>query len=314
MRILITGGAGFIGTNLCKRLLNEGNTILCLDNFYSSSKTNITDLLEHPNFIFVGQDIVKEINFGGIDQIYHLACPASPVWYQKDPLYTFDVSVIGTRNVLNVARDNKAKILFTSTSEIYGDPLVHPQVETYWGNVNTMGPRSCYDEGKRAAETMIMEYGKKFDLDWKIVRLFNTYGPYLAANDGRVVSNFIIQALNGEPITIYGKGMQTRSFCYVDDTVDALIKMMNTSKLVHGPINIGNPSEFTMIELAKKVLDRVDTTSHLLFKTLPVDDPKQRKPDITLAKTVLSWQPMISLDVGLQKTIDYFRIQGQFDI
>ncbi len=215
---------------------------------------------------------------------------------------------------MNVARDNKAKILFTSTSEIYGDPLVHPQVETYWGNVNTMGPRSCYDEGKRAAETMIMEYGKKFDLDWKIVRLFNTYGPYLAVNDGRVVSNFIIQALNGEPITIYGKGMQTRSFCYVDDTVDALIKMMNTNKLVHGPINIGNPSEFTMIELAKKVLDRVDTTSHLLFKTLPIDDPKQRKPDITLAKSILNWQPMISLDVGLQKTIDYFRIQGQFDI
>jgi UDP-glucuronate decarboxylase len=314
MRILVTGGAGFIGTNLCKRLLEHDNTVICVDNFYSSSKSNISELLENPNFIFVNQDITKALNFGGISQIYHLACPASPIWYQKDPLYTFDVSVFGTRNVLDVARTHNAKILFTSTSEIYGDPLVHPQTEKYWGNVNTMGPRSCYDESKRAAETMIMEYGNKYKLDWKIVRLFNTYGPYLAANDGRVVSNFIIQALNGEALTIYGKGEQTRSFCYVDDTVDALIKMMNTDNTVHGPVNIGNPSEFTMIQLAKKILDSVDTTSSLIFKPLPIDDPKQRKPDITLAKKLLNWQPTVGLDDGLQKTIDYFKSQGQLDI
>jgi len=307
MRILITGGAGFLGSNLTRLLISKGHTVLCLDNLYSSSYENIKELEGNKQFIFINGDVNDTIDFGSIDQVYHLACPASPIWYQKDPLYTFDTCVKGTRNILEIAKTNRAKFLYTSTSEVYGDPSIHPQPETYWGNVNTQGPRSCYDEGKRAAETMIMEFGKKHKLEWKIVRLFNTYGPRMAANDGRVVSNFIMQALNNKPITIYGQGQQTRSFGYVDDTIAGIFQMMQSAKKVNGPINIGNPGEFTMLELAEKIIQKTGSQSKIVFEPLPKDDPKQRKPDITLANAQLKWNPTINLDSGLDKTIAYFR-------
>jgi UDP-glucuronate decarboxylase len=303
-KILVTGAAGFIGTNLCLRLLNEGNLVTGLDNFHSGQKANIAILSKHKNFSFIEHDIVKPLS-GKFDQIYNLACPASPPHYQENPIYTLMISVQGTYNMLNLAKETKARFLQASTSEIYGDPEMHPQPESYKGSVNPIGPRACYDEGKRAAETLCFDFNRMHKVDIRVVRIFNTYGPYMRADDGRVVSNFICQAIKNETITLYGDGQQTRSFCYIDDMVDGLIRMMNGS--ITGPVNLGNPDEFTMEELAEKIAETMGKKSDHSFHPLPADDPKQRQPDIALAKKMLGWEPKIKLDRGLVKTIEYFK-------
>ena len=305
-KILVTGGAGFLGSHLCHRLLDEGNHVLCVDNYFTGNKRNIEDLIANPYFEIIRQDVCFPL-YVEVDEIYNLACPASPKYYQKDPIQTMKTSVLGTYNMLGLAKRTGAKILQASTSEIYGDPEVHPQPESYWGNVNPLGVRSCYDEGKRAAESLVMDYNRQHGVRTKIIRIFNTYGPNMAADDGRVVSNFIVQALSGRPITVYGAGTQTRSFCYVDDLVEGMIRVMNTSDDIIGPINLGNPGEFTMLELADKVKEITGNKNEVIFEPLPKDDPKQRRPDISLAKQVLHWAPKVSLDEGLVKTIDYFR-------
>ena len=306
-KVLVTGGAGFIGIHLCRRLLKEGCHVICLDNLFTGSEQNIALLRNNPNFKFVLHDIVTPYETEGIDEIYNLACPASPVHYQYDAIKTIKTAVMGVINMLDLAVKNHAKILQASTSEVYGDPTVHPQNESYWGNVNPIGFRSCYDEGKRCGETLCMDYHRQNGVRIKIIRIFNTYGPYMLPNDGRVISNFIVQALQGEPITIYGTGEQTRSFQYVDDLIEGMIRVMNTDDGLIGPINIGNPGEFTILELARKVIDITGSKSEIIFKPLPHDDPKQRKPDISLAQKVLGWNPKISLDEGLRHVIDYFK-------
>lgn len=304
-KILVTGGAGFIGSHLCERLLNEGNEVLCLDNYFTGSKENVIHLLSNPYFELIRHDVVHPFHVD-VDQIYNLACPASPVHYQYNAIKTIKTSVMGAINMLGLAKRLKAKILQASTSEVYGDPHVHPQPESYWGNVNPIGIRSCYDEGKRCAETLFMDYHRQNGVRIKIVRIFNTYGPRMNPEDGRVVSNFIVQALKGEDITIYGDGTQTRSFQYVDDMVEAMIRMMATDDSFVGPVNTGNPGEFTMLELANLILELTGSKSKLVFKPLPSDDPKQRKPDISLAKEKLGWEPKIQLREGLMETIAYF--------
>jgi UDP-glucuronate decarboxylase len=304
-RILITGGAGFIGSHLCERLLKEGNDIICLDNFFTGSKNNIIHLIGNPRFELVRHDVIMPY-YAEIDEIYNLACPASPVHYQYNGIKTIKTSVMGAINMLGLAKRTKAKILQASTSEVYGDPDLHPQPETYWGNVNPIGIRSCYDEGKRCAESLFMNYHRQNDVRIKIVRIFNTYGPRMHPNDGRVVSNFIVQALQNNNITIYGNGSQTRSFQYVDDLVEGFIRMMGTSDDFIGPVNIGNPGEFTILQLAQKIIDLTNSKSKLIYLPLPQDDPIQRQPNITLAKDILKWQPNIPLEEGLIKTINYF--------
>ncbi|MBQ8848586.1 MAG: SDR family oxidoreductase [Candidatus Gastranaerophilales bacterium] len=303
-KILITGGAGFIGSNLCNKLVSD-NFVYCLDNLYTSSIENISNLLNHPNFEFIQHDITEKIDLE-VDEIYNLACPASPIHYQNESLNTLKSCVIGIYNILELAKKSNAKILQASTSEIYGDPLIHPQNESYWGNVNPLGDRSCYDEGKRCAETFMYEYYKNFNLKIRIARIFNTYGRNMQQNDGRVISNFIVQALKNEDITIYGTGNQTRSFCYIDDLTDGLIKLMNNPDDFIGPINLGNDSEYSILDIAKIILDKINTKSKIVFKELPNDDPKMRKPDITKAKLILNWEPKIDLNNGLDKTIEYF--------
>lgn len=305
MRILVTGGAGFIGTHLCHRLIEAGNEVICLDNFFTGQKSNIADLLTHPNFELIRHDITQPI-FLEVDQIYNLACPASPVHYQYNPVKTIKANILGTLNMLGLAKRVKARILQASTSEVYGDPLQHPQKEEYWGNVNPIGIRSCYDEGKRTAETLMMDYYRQNKVDIRIVRIFNTYGPFMHENDGRVVSNFIVQALRNKDITVYGDGSQTRSFCYVDDLVSGMMKMMNKDEFI-GPVNLGNPEEYTVLELAQKIIKMVQSPSNIVFKPLPENDPTRRRPDITLAKEKLAWQPTIAVEQGLEKTIEYFR-------
>lgn len=305
-QILVTGGAGFIGSHLCERLLNEGNNVLCLDNYFTGRKQNIIHLQNNPYFEPVRHDVTLPY-FAEVDEIYNLACPASPIHYQLDPVSTVKTSVIGAIHMLGLAKRVKARILQASTSEVYGDPVVHPQEESYWGNVNPIGLRSCYDEGKRCAETLFMDYHRQNDVDIKIIRIFNTYGPRMRPDDGRVVSNFIMQALKNEDITIYGDGMQTRSFQYVDDLIEGMIRMM-ASKNFTGPVNIGNPGEFTMLELAEKVIKLTDSKSKIVYMPLPADDPKQRKPNIALAKEKLNgWEPHIPLEEGLKETIKYFK-------
>ena len=305
-RILVTGGAGFIGSHLCERLLNAGHQVLCVDNFYSSTRENVAHLLPHPNFELMRHDITFPL-FVEVDQIYHLACPASPIHYQRDPVQTTKTAVHGSINMLGLAKRTKARVLLTSTSEVYGDPEVHPQTEDYWGNVNPIGPRACYDEGKRAAETLFFDYWRQHNLEIKVVRLFNTYGPRMHPEDGRVVSNFVMSALTGNPITLYGDGSQTRSFCYVDDLIDGLVTMMESDASITGPINLGNPGEFTVKELADMIVSKIPTKSVMEFRPLPQDDPIRRQPDITRAKEQLGWIPTITLDQGLDRTIDYFR-------
>jgi len=305
-RILITGGAGFLGSHLCDRILAQGHDVLCLDNLFTGNKDNIRHLLGHPNFEFVRHDITQPI-YLEVDEIYNLACPASPVHYQYNPIKTIKTSVMGAINTLGLAKRVKAKILQASTSEVYGDPEIHPQQEEYWGRVNPIGIRSCYDEGKRAAECLMMDYRRQNGVPIKIVRIFNTYGPRMAIDDGRVVSNFIVQALRGEDITVYGKGAQTRSFCYCDDLIDGIIRMMATPDEVVGPVNLGNPSEFTILELAENVVRLTGSASRIVFRPLPQDDPTQRRPDITKARRLLSWHPRVPLAEGLAKTIAYFR-------
>ena len=305
-RILVTGGAGFLGSHLCDRFLMEGHEVICVDNFYSSTRQNIQHMMDHPSFEFIRHDVTFPL-YLEVDEIYNMACPASPVHYQHDPVQTTKTSVHGAINMLGLAKRTGAKILQASTSEVYGDPAVHPQEESYWGNVNPIGPRSCYDEGKRCAETLFFDYHRQHGVNTKVVRIFNTYGPRMHPNDGRVVSNFIVQALLGEDITIFGDGSQTRSFCYVDDLIEAIVRMMNTGDDVIGPVNIGNPHEFTMLQLAELVQRKVQTGSKTVFKPLPVNDPMQRKPDISKAKEVLGWEPEIDLDNGIEKTIKYFR-------
>ena len=305
-RILITGGSGFVGSHLCERLINDGNEVICLDNYFTGSKKNIKHLINHPHFELVRHDIIEPY-YAEVDQIYNFACPASPVHYQYNPIKTIKTSVMGAINVLGLAKRVKAKVLQASTSEVYGDPTVHPQPESYWGNVNPIGLRSCYDEGKRCAETLFMDYHNQNNVDIKIIRIFNTYGPRMNQDDGRVVSNFIVQALKGEDITIYGDGSQTRSFQYIDDLVEGTVRMMNTDSDFLGPVNIGNPIEFTMVELAENILDITNSKSKLIYLPLPKDDPKQRKPDISLAKEKLAgWEPKTQLKEGLVKTIAYF--------
>jgi len=304
-KILVTGGAGFIGSHLCERLLNEGNEVLCLDNYFTGSKKNIIHLLDNPFFELIRHDITQPY-FAEVDEIYNLACPASPIHYQYNPIKTIKTSVMGAVNMLGLAKRIQGKILQASTSEVYGDPSIHPQTEDYWGNVNPIGSRSCYDEGKRCAESLFINYNIQNNVNIRIARIFNTYGTRMSLNDGRVISNFIIQALKNEPITIFGNGEQTRSFQYVDDLVDALIKLMNSNDENTKPINLGNPDEFTMIELAKKIISYTDSKSELKFYPLPEDDPVQRQPDITKAKKVLDWEPTITLETGLKKTIEYF--------
>ncbi len=304
-RILVTGGAGFLGSHLIDRLLDRGDEVLCVDNLFTGDKSNLDHLFGHPRFEFMRHDICFPL-YVEVDQIYNLACPASPIHYQFDPVQTTKVSVIGAINMLGLAKRVKARIMQASTSEVYGDPTLHPQPETYWGNVNTIGPRACYDEGKRCAETLFFDYHRQHQLDIKVVRIFNTYGPRMHPNDGRVVSNFIIQALQGHPITIYGDGQQTRSFCYVDDLVEGFLRMMDTGSELPGPVNLGNPNEFTIKELAEEVLDLTGSKSQLVNKALPQDDPRQRQPDISLASQKLSWTPKTQLRAGLVKTIKYF--------
>ena len=304
-RILVTGGAGFVGSHLIDRLLDRGDEVLCVDNLFTGDKSNVDHLAGHPRFEFMRHDICFPL-YVEVDQIYNLACPASPVHYQFDPVQTTKTSVSGSINMLGLAKRVKARIMQASTSEIYGDPAVHPQPESYWGNVNTIGPRACYDEGKRCAETLFFDYHRQHQLDIKVVRIFNTYGPRMHPNDGRVVSNFIIQALQGQPITIYGDGQQTRSFCYVDDLVEGFLRMMETAPEFPGPINLGNPNEFTIRELAEQVLDITGSKSQIIQKPLPEDDPRQRQPDISLAREKLEWEPKMQLREGLIKTVDYF--------
>jgi UDP-glucuronate decarboxylase len=305
-RILVTGGAGFIGSHLCTRLINDGNSVICLDNFFTGSRSNVWHLMDNPHFELVRHDITTPYN-AEVDQIYNLACPASPIHYQYDAIKTVKTSVMGAINMLALGRQVSAKVLQASTSEVYGDPIVHPQTESYWGNVNTIGVRSCYDEGKRCAETLFMDYHRQKKLRIKIIRIFNTYGPLMNINDGRVVSNFIVQALKNEDITLYGDGSQTRSFQYVDDLVEGMVRMMNVDDKFVGPVNIGNPNEFTIKELAEKVIELTGSKSKFIYKPLPFDDPKQRQPDISLAKEKLNWQPTIQLEEGLVKTIEYFK-------
>lgn len=306
-RILVTGGAGFIGSHLVERLLNEGHEVLCLDNFYTGSRQNIVHLLDHPYFELIRHDVIQPI-LVEVDQIYNLACPASPVHYQHNPVKTVKTNVMGTINMLGLAKRTGARLLQASTSEVYGDPQEHPQRESYWGHVNPIGIRSCYDEGKRVAETLCMDYHRQNRVNVKIVRIFNTYGPRMAENDGRVVSNFILQALRGEPLTVYGQGEQTRSFCYVDDLVDGFIRMMGTEDFdFTGPVNLGNPGEFTILELAQKVLAMTGSKSKIDYRPLPPDDPTQRRPDISLADKKLGWAPHVALEAGLEKTIAYFK-------
>lgn len=305
-RILVTGGAGFLGSHLCERLLNEGNEVICVDNFYTGCKENITHLLANPYFEILRHDICFPL-YVEVDEIYNLACPASPIHYQFDPVQTTKVSVHGAINMLGLAKRVKAKILQASTSEVYGDPVVHPQPESYWGNVNCIGPRSCYDEGKRCAETLFFDYHRQHKLRIKVARIFNTYGPRMHPNDGRVVSNFIMQALRNEDITVYGEGRQTRCFCYVNELIDGLVRLMNTPDEITGPVNLGNPVEFTILELAQKVIKLTGAKSTIIFNPLPQDDPQQRKPDISYARRLLNWEPNIALKEGLGKTISYFK-------
>ncbi len=305
MRILVTGGAGFIGSHLCERLLADGHDVLCLDNFFTGRRVNISKLLDDHRFELIRHDVIEPILLE-VDQIYNLACPASPIHYQYNPVKTVKTSVMGMINMLGLAKRVRARILQASTSEVYGDPLVHPQPEEYWGNVNPIGLRSCYDEGKRIAETLMMDYHRQNQVDTRIARIFNTYGPRMLENDGRVVSNFIVQALRGEPLTLYGEGDQTRSFCYVDDLVEALIRLMNVPD-VHEPVNLGNPGEFTIKELAEEVVKVCESSSGVKYLPLPQDDPKQRQPDISRAQTLLDWKPTILLQEGLQKTVAYFK-------
>lgn len=305
-KILVTGGAGFLGSHLCERLLNEDNEVVCLDNYFTGQKQNIVHLLNNPYFELIRHDVTMPF-FIEVDQIYNLACPASPIHYQYNPIKTIKTSVMGAINMLGLAKRIQAKILQASTSEVYGDPKEHPQNESYWGNVNPIGLRACYDEGKRCAEALFMNYHRQNQVKIKIIRIFNTYGPRMHPNDGRVVSNFILQALNNQDITIYGDGMQTRSFCFADDLVDGMIRMMNTPDDFIGPVNIGNPVEFTILELAQLVIELTKSKSKIIFQPLPADDPMQRKPDVELAKTALGWEPKINLREGLEKTIAYFK-------
>ncbi len=305
-KILVTGGAGFLGSHLCDRLIARGEDVLCIDNFFTGSKRNVAHLLGHENFELMRHDVTFPL-YVEVDRIYNLACPASPVHYQRDPVQTTKTSVHGAINMLGLAKRVKARILQASTSEVYGDPEVHPQPEEYWGRVNTVGPRACYDEGKRCAETLFFDYWRQHQLEIKVMRIFNTYGPRMHPNDGRVVSNFIVQALKGEPITIYGDGSQTRSFCYVDDLIDGMLRLMDSPADFTGPVNIGNPGEFTMIELAENVLRLTGSKSGIEFRALPQDDPRQRQPDIALARKQLDWQPHVSLEDGLRETIAYFK-------
>lgn len=305
-RVLITGGAGFLGSHLCERLLRDGHDILCVDNFFTGSKTNIAHLINNPFFELMRHDVTFPL-YVEVDRIFNLACPASPIHYQHDPVQTTKTSVHGAINMLGLAKRVKARIFQASTSEVYGDPEEHPQPESYWGRVNPIGPRSCYDEGKRCAETLFFDYQRQHNMDIKVVRIFNTYGPRMHPNDGRVVSNFIVQALRGDDITVYGDGSQSRSFCYVDDMIDGFVRMMDSESGFYGPVNMGNPDEFTMLELAENVLRLVGSRSKLTFKPLPMDDPRQRQPDITLAKSKLGWEPKVRLEDGLKETIAYFR-------
>lgn len=305
-RILVSGGAGFIGSHLCTRLINEGYNVICLDNFFTGSPKNVIHLMDNPLFELVKHDVTFPFS-AEVDEIYNLACPASPVHYQYDPIQTTKTSVMGAMNMLGLARRLDAKILQASTSEVYGDPIIHPQPESYWGNVNPIGIRSCYDEGKRCAETLFMDYHRQNKVRIKIIRIFNTYGPRMLPNDGRVVSNIIMQALGNEDITIYGDGHQTRSFQYIDDLVEGMVRMMNTADDFTGPVNIGNPHEFSILELAEKIIRLTDSRSKIIFRPLPFDDPKQRRPDITLAKEKLEWQPIIQLEEGLNQMIEYFK-------
>jgi UDP-glucuronate decarboxylase len=305
-RVLVTGGAGFLGSHLCERLLKDGCDVICVDNFYSGTRDNVVHLMGNPYFELIRHDITFPL-YIEVDEIYNLACPASPVHYQSDPVQTTKTSVHGAINMLGLAKRVRAKILQASTSEVYGDPLVHPQQEDYWGNVNPIGIRSCYDEGKRCAETLFFDYHRQHDLSIKVARIFNTYGPRMHPNDGRVVSNFIMQALNGEDITIYGNGLQTRSFCYVDDLIEAFVRFMATTNDVVGPVNLGNPNEFTIHQLAEKVIELTNSPSKIIFKPLPSDDPKQRQPNIDLARQSLNWEPLVQIEAGLMATITYFQ-------
>ena len=306
-KILVTGGAGFLGSHLCDRLVAQGHHVIALDSFFTGNRRNLTQLAGSPNFETIEHDVVNPIEIDGLDEIYNLACPASPVHYQHDPIHTMKTSVLGALNMLELARKSNAKIFQASTSEVYGDPIVHPQPEGYWGHVNPIGIRSCYDEGKRAAETLFFDYHRQHKLRIRVVRIFNTYGPRMAADDGRVVSNFIVQALQGKDLTVYGEGSQTRSFCYADDLVEGFIRLMNADDSVMGPVNIGNPGEFTMLELAERVLRLTGSKSKLIHFPLPEDDPKQRRPDITKAKELLGWAPTVPLEEGLARTITYFK-------
>lgn len=304
--ILVTGGGGFLGSHLCEKLLNNGHYVICVDNFFTGSKDNILHLVSNPRFEHIRHDITWPL-YVEVDEIYNLACPASPIHYQHDPVQTTKTSVLGAINLLGLAKRLKIKILQASTSEIYGNPLIHPQVEEYWGNVNPIGPRSCYDEGKRCAETLFFDYHRQTGVPIKVVRIFNTYGPRMQINDGRVVSNFIVQALKNEDITVYGEGNQTRSFCYVDDMIDAFVKMMDTDKTITGPINLGNPGEFTILELANMIIKLTGSKSKIIHKDLPQDDPVKRRPDISKAKKILGWEPKTDLETGLIQTIEYFK-------
>lgn len=305
-KTLVTGGAGFIGSHLCKKLLDLGKKVLCLDNMFTGTYDNISELYSNPNFEFINANVIHPLQLD-VDETYNLACPASPIQYQYDPIMTTKTSFLGALNVLDLAKRNGAKVLQASTSEIYGDPLVHPQTEDYRGNVNTIGPRACYDEGKRVAETLFSDYRRLYGVDTKIVRIFNTYGPHMLENDGRVVSNFIMQALGGKPLTIYGDGSQTRSFCYVDDLVNGLISMMETDNKVSGPVNLGNPREMTVLELAELIIQKTGSNSKIIFDKLPEDDPVKRKPNIELAIKILQWEPAIPIEVGIDRTISYFK-------
>jgi UDP-glucuronate decarboxylase len=305
MKILITGGAGFIGSHLCERLLNDDNDVLCVDNYFTGTKSNIVHLLDNHQFELIRHDVTFPL-YVEVDQIYNMACPASPIHYQYDPVQTTKTSVHGAINMLGLAKRINARIFQASTSEVYGDPTQHPQTESYWGNVNTIGPRSCYDEGKRCAETLFFDYFRQHNLDIKVGRIFNTYGPRMRPDDGRVVSNFIVQALTEKDITVYGKGDQTRSFCYVDDLVEGILRLMTTTKGVNGPMNLGNPIEYTILEIAEIIIDQIGSKSKIIFEPLPEDDPKQRQPDISFAKSELNWEPKTQLKEGLDKTIQYF--------